>query len=48
MNRRTPVEELVAHVEELLELMDGMDVADYPMLPVVVALIQQDLERVKS
>ena len=30
--------------EELLELMDGMDVADYPMIPVVCELIQQDLE----
>ena len=46
--RRTCIQDLIAHVEELLDAMDGMDCADYPMVPIVLELIQQDLAAAKE
>lgn len=42
------VQELIDHVEELLDSMDGMDVADYPMVGVLCDLVQQDVARVRA
>lgn len=44
---RNPLTELLGHLDELFEVMDGMDCADYPMVPVLIELVQQDMAGVR-
>ena len=45
---KDPIKDLLDHLDELLEAMDGMDCADYPMVPVLLEIVQQDISRVKE
>ena len=46
--RKSPTQELLDHVEELIEAMDGMDCSDHPMVPTLCELVKQDVERVRA
>lgn len=44
----TTIQDLIDHAEELLDAMDGMDVADYPMVGVLCDLVQQDCAALRA